>query len=440
MTEAFVLAGVIAGTLVAAGTALFPGLHAYNLLGLFMIGVHGGQVSLPAPFLLSFSIALVCGWSLLNTLPSILLSAPDESAIFTVLPGQSYLMQGRGHEAVMLVGAGGLIGILFLIGVIAPSAPHLLPGFNAVLRPHLHWVLWVVILFVLMSEWPKGGNLEPTRLGRFVGAWTGLFAGLLTFMLSGLMGFVLLYRSPVSAEVAFQNIMPALVGLFAVPGCLMNLMSGAEMPEQSSFRTFQMEPSLLFRAAVAGGLGGIFAAFFPGITGGVGGLLAGHATAQRSARLFLVSQGVCKVVYYVGALLFFFVPGVTLTRGGGAWMLRGLHRPNGWGDYFLVLGSIAFSGALAFILMAPLSRLMLRLLPYMGFRLFSTLALILMVAMVWGITGVSGLAILTVGTGIGLIPILFGSRRLNALGLLLLPIACNLSGVGPAVASSLGLL
>jgi TctA family transporter len=47
---------------------------------------------------------------------------------------------------------------------------------------------------------------------------------------------------------------------------------------------------------------------------------------------------------------------------------------------------------------------------------------------------------MTVATGIGLIPVLFGSRRLNCLGVLLLPIACNMSGVGESVAAFLGLL
>ena len=45
-----------------------------------------------------------------------------------------------------------------------------------------------------------------------------------------------------------------------------------------------------------------------------------------------------------------------------------------------------------------------------------------------------------VAAGIGLIPVLFGSRRLNCLGVLLLPIACNMSGVGEPVAAFLRLL
>jgi len=42
-------------------------------------------------------------------------------------------------------------------------------------------------------------------------------------------------------------------------------------------------------------------------------------------------------------------------------------------------------------------------------------------------------------SGIGLIPVLYGSRRLNCLGILLLPIARNMSGFGISIAAVLGL-
>ena len=47
--------------------------------------------------------------------------------------------------------------------------------------------------------------------------------------------------------------------------------------------------------------------------------------------------------------------------------------------------------------------------------------------------------IAAVATGIGLLPVLFGSRRLNCLGILLLPIACNMSGFGSKITAFLGL-
>jgi putative membrane protein len=385
-------------------------------------------------------IGLVTGWSVLNTIPSVLLGAPDESAIFTVLPGQKYLMTGRGYEGTMMIGAGSLIGIFMLIFLMGPLAPKYLPVVRYVLNPHMHWILWVIITFILMTEWPKGGNRGPAGWRKFFDAWSTLSAGLLTFLLSGVLGFLLLYRTPVSIDNAFQNIMPAFAGLFAVPWCLLNAISGAKVPEQHLCDTLNINGDLLLRSGIAGGIGGGFAAFFPVVTGGIGGLLAGHATAQRDERVFMMSQGVSKVVYYTGALLLFFVPGLYLTRGGGAWIIKGLYAPRTPGDYCLALGSIALSGAVSFLLMSPLTKWTLKLMKKVDYRLISVFSLCIIIALVFSITGWTGLFVMAVGTGIGLIPVLFGSRRLNCLGVLLLPIACNMSGIGEPVAAFLRLL
>jgi len=291
-----------------------------------------------------------------------------------------------------------------------------------------------------MTEWPKGGNCGPAGWRKFFDAWSTLGAGLFTFFLSGLLGFLLLYRPAVSIDNAFQNIMPAFVGLFAIPWCLLNAVSGAKVPEQYVCDTLNINGDLLLRSGIAGGIGGGFAAFFPVVTGGIGGLLAGHATAQRDERVFMMSQGTSKVIYYAGALMLFFVPGLYLTRGGGAWIIKGLYTPHTRGDYYLALGSIALSGAVSFLLLSPLAKWTLKLIKKVDYRLISVFALGIISALVFSITGWIGLFIMTVSTGIGLIPVLFGSRRLNCLGVLLLPIACNMSGIGEPIAAFLGLL
>ena len=77
----------------------------------------------------------------------IFFSAPDDSTIFVVLPGQKYLLQRRGWEAALLTGAGGLGGIAVLT-LLTPFAPNLLSSLRAILQPHLHWVLAAVTLFM----------------------------------------------------------------------------------------------------------------------------------------------------------------------------------------------------------------------------------------------------------------------------------------------------
>jgi putative membrane protein len=329
---------------------------------------------------------------------------------------------------------------MVLLFIVAPVAPRLLPLTQKVFRGHTHWILWTVIAFMLMSEWPKGGRLGRSGWTKFLDSWKTTGAGLLVFLLSGLLGFVLIFRTPIAPDVAFQNLMPAFVGLFAVPWLLLNICTNVHVPEQNMAIETHLRMDDVLRGGFAGTLGGGFAAYFPVVTGGVGGLLAGHATALRNDRVFLVSQGASKFVYYVGGLMLFFVPGVSIRRGGGAALMRSIMTPRTDYEYYLMLGAMAIAGVLTLLMVGPLTRGMLWLIGRVGYRRISVLALLVIVGLVVGITGVTGLAVMVVGTGIGLMPVLYGSRRMNCLGVIMLPMACNMSGVGSTIAGWLGLL
>jgi len=94
----------------------------------------------------------------------------------------------------------------------------------------------------------------------------------------------------------------------------------------------------------------------------------------------------------------------------------------------------------AFFLSLGLARVVIALIARVSYRALSLVTLGILVAVVLGMTGVGGLAICAVATGIGLIPVLWGSRRMNCMGVLLLPIALNMVGAGDVVARFLGLL
>jgi putative membrane protein len=430
----------IAGAALASLLACVPALHIYNIAGLVILaGARLAGVIPPGAPLAMFLLGMVTGYATLNTIPSIFFSAPDDSTAFVVLPGQKYLMQGRGYEAAVLTGVGGLGGLLAVVAF-SPLASSVFPTLRAIVSPHLGWILTAVIAFMVMSEWPKGGDRARTPLGRLAEAWTGLGAGLLTFALSGLLGFVLMYRSVVPTDVAFQNLLPAFVGLFAIPGVIQNLVSQTRVPQQHVGASLDVTPSLLARGVFAGLLGGGFAAFFPVVTGGIGGLLAGHATAQRDDRLFILSQGASKAVYYVGGFLLFFVPGLGLTRGGMAWMLSTVYAPGTPQVYFTAVAAVACAGAVSFFLLLGLSRAAIALVGRVDYRWISAATLGVLVALVFALTGGGGLLVALAATGIGLIPVAFGCRRMNCMGVLLVPITLNMAGVGASVAHVLGLI
>ena len=439
---AIALASVVVGTALSSLLACVPGLHIYNIMGLLALLAHGAVAAghtVPMEVALPFAIGLLVGYAVLNTIPSVLLGAPDESAMFTVLPGQKFFLNGRGLEGIMITTAGSAAGLVLLV-VLSPLGPIILPTAQKVLRPHVHWVLWCVIAFMLMSEWPKSRPGGQAGWKRFLDSWRSTGVGLITFALAGLLGFILYFSTPVAVGASFQNLMPAFVGLFTIPWLLLNLVSNLVPPRQDTTCTASLDSPTVLRGAFAGALGGGFAAFFPVVTGGIGGLLAGHATAIRNDRTFLVSQGTSKLVYYVGGLLLFVVPGLGITRGGGAWIISGIVAPYGNYAYILAVASIAIAGGCSLLLVTPLSRLTLAAIRKVGYRALSLSALVVIFAIVWGITGAHGVAIMIVATGIGLLPVLFGSRRMNCLGVILLPMACSMSGVGTAVAQWLRLI
>jgi putative membrane protein len=427
------------GALLSSFLSCVPALHVYNVAGLSIIIAMRLVDLVPGEALAMFMMGMVVGYAILNAIPSIFLTVPDESTIFIVLPGQKYLVQGRGYEAAVLTGIGSLGGLFFL-SLFSPLFPMIFPIIRRTVAPHLHWILGLVIAYMLLSEWPKGTERAKTSWGKLLEGWKSLIAGLATFLLSGVLGFILIYRSLIPIEASFQSLLPAFVGLFAIPWLIQNILSMKRIPSQNISKSIDISLSLITRGVGAGALGGLFAAFFPVVTGGIGGFLAGHATAQRDDRLFIISQGASKLVYYVGAFLLLFVPGLHLTRGGMAWILSVIYTPHTPEMYYVAVAAMAISGALSFLLLLPLSRLVIRVVARLDYRKLSFVVLLFILGIVLWFTGWMGISISIVASGIGLIPVLWHSRRMNCMGVLLLPLCLNIAGLGTTLAGWLGLI
>ena len=168
---------------------------------------------------------------------------------------------------------------------------------------------------MILSEWPKGVSQSKNCWTNFFEGWKFLGVGIATFILSGILGFIVMSKTMVPLDFAFQSITPVFVGLFAIPWLITNIINIGVIPKQHEAQSIELDWGMVLRGTFGGFLGGFFAAYVPIVTAGVGGLMAGHATAQRDGRLFVMSYGTCKTVYYVGSFLFFFIPGLQNTHG-----------------------------------------------------------------------------------------------------------------------------
>ncbi|MCX6018248.1 MAG: tripartite tricarboxylate transporter permease [Chloroflexi bacterium] len=433
---ALLLAYAFLGTLLGTLLGLIPAMHIYAAAA-FVIAAPA-TIDVPAGAPAFLCLGLLIGWAFSSNVPAIFLFAPDEGAATAVLPATRMLLQGRAEIALRMLVAGALGGLAVLLAL-SPIADTVLRPLLKIMQPHTTWMVIAALVFLVLGEWPRVDETHPTPLRRLAAAWAYLGAGQLTFWLSGLLGLVLMYRSPLPIDAAQQNLLPAFTGLFTLPGLLQITLFGAQPPPQIKHVEDPSFGSWL-RGVLIGLGGGLFAAVLPVISGGIGSLLAGHASAQREERIFLIAQGASRTTYLTAGYLLLFLPGVAVARGGMSALLITRDAPAGWQMYWAAIGAAGICGATAAMLTLLCGALFARTAHRLPVRSVAVIALLIALTITWIFTGAAGLSVAAVGALIGMIPVLGGGRRMNALGVLLIPISLNLTGVGSNVAKFLGLL
>ncbi len=424
MAIAFVLIGAVIGS----ALSMLPGLHVYNVIGFFLLFYFTASFVLDPMLMVLMLIGMLVSYAFVFTIPSIYFSAPDDSTMFVLMPSLRYLKEGRGHEAVVLIATGALTG-LFAIVLFVPLLMGPLSIVWDIVSTHLHWIIGAVIAYMLLSEFPKDFGRHKNPLHGLKEGWKTIMAGYLTFFLSSILGVITFNKTIVPADHAFQSLMAPLIGLFATSSIILNLISKYDIPEQNIPKSVDSTPKELLHGAVAGSSGGLFAAFLPAVTAGVGGYMASHAFAQKGDKSFLVSMGASRVVYYVGAIALFFLPVLHLRRGALAMGINLFFTPESVQQFYLVDMGIAIAGIFAFFVVIYASKFLAKRIYKINPKVLNLIVLGIVVALVYFMTSWQGLIIMSVATAIGLIPVLFNSRRSHCLAVILVPIWLNMSGI-----------
>ncbi|WP_322801501.1 hypothetical protein [Thermoflexus sp.] len=430
------LLGIGIGMGLSGLSALIPGLHPYNLVAAMIFGLPRNGWPFPEDLGWGLGIGVAVGYAFFHLAPAVFYQTPDEGAAGLLLPAQKALREGWGLEAVWWSGWGAW-GALLLMCLSAPLWPRGWAVLRAVLTPHMGWLLLAITAFMLLSEWPWGYERLPTPGQRLRAVWLRLGSGLLTFLLSGLLGVLLLSRNPLTGPLAHQPLVPAFLGLFAIPGLVQGLIGSR--PPQAAAGEKPLLPGVWIRGLGAGLLGGAFAVIFPGVTAGIGGLLAGHATAQRDERAFLVSQGAARAFYIIGSFWLLLLPDAPTLRGGLSAMLAPWVGPATPARYATVVGATGLAGALAFGLLRPLARGMEKWSAHPSWRWAYAGALGFILLSTGALGGFPGVCVLAAAAGIGWLPGLTGSRRLNTLGVVLIPLLLRRFGLEGMIGQALGL-
>jgi TctA family transporter len=271
-------------------------------------------------------------------------------------------------------------------------------------------------------------------------AYKSKAVGLLTWALAGWLGMLIFYKTMVPPDRAFQTLMPTFVGLFSVSAIILSFISKVKVPRQHLAESYDIKGVRIAQAGGSGFLSGIFAAFVPAVTPGVSGALGGNATGIRDDKVFIMSMGANRVVYYVGAIALFLLPLLHLRRGGMAMNVNLFFVPQTFEQYLLITAAIAICGVISFIMLIYASKFVAKLVERVSYQSLNLIVLFLVFSIIFLMTGVQGLILMAVAAAIGIVPIMWNSRRLNLLAVILVPIWLNMAGVGGTIAGLLGLI
>ena len=388
---AFVL-GITAGIF----TGLFPGVH-INIVAAGLLASIGYFSGVEVIVLAVFVVAMAITHTFIDFIPSVFLGAPEEDSFLAVLPGHQLLREGRGYEAIIVTLYGGIIAlpVILLFSIVFVFFLSDVYDFVRIFIPYV-LIFGSLYLILAEDEWVISGVVF-------------IFAGFL-----GMFVFSLPVKEP---------LLPLLSGLFGVSGLVVSLKSKVKIPKQNveGWRNVRMGRKEFWRATLSGAIAAPLCSFLPGIGAGhaavIGSELNGNTQKDQKSFLFLVGM----IGTVIMALSFVTVYAIDRTRSGAAVAVSKLLGEMSLNHLMLIIFVVIVSGIVAFFAGIQLARFFSQWIDLVDYRKLSVLIIFLLVAVNLVLSNWLGILVLVTSSALGIFCIESGVRRIQLMGVLLVP-------------------
>jgi putative membrane protein len=384
-----ILIGILAGTV----TGLIPGIH-INLVAVILVSYLAILSAIPAVALVSFIAAMAITHTFLDFIPSVFLGAPEEDTFLTVLPGHQMLKQGKAHEAIVLTLYGSISAILIII-LFSPIFIYIMPRIFETARTVLPFILIFLSLYLILRE-------------------RKLITSLIIFLLAGFLGFASL-NLPVK-----EPLLPLLTGLFGASALIVSLQNKTTIVKQkvSSIRKIKIKRKEFTKATLGAILSAPLCSFLPGIGAGHAAVI-GSEFFKQSKKGFIVLLGAINTI--VIGLSFVTLFSIGRTRTGAAVAINEILSEITPKDLAVILSTVVIAGIAAFIIAINVSKFFSKYITKLNYTYltFAVLAILATITIVF--SNILGLVVFLTATSLGIFTILSGARRINLMGVLLIP-------------------
>jgi putative membrane protein len=386
---------VFIGILLGTFTGLTPAIHVNTIVILILSSL---------PILLEFLtvyeiIAIIISMAVMHTfvdfIPAMLLGAPHEDSVLSVLPGHKLLLEGRGYEAIRLTVIGGL-GAALLSCAVLPIGIKIFPALYFSAREILPFLLLGVLAYMIYAE------RTPQRRA---------FA-LLVMIYSGVLGLIVLNSGILSPRYA---LFPALTGLFGISTLLTSLRTQPKIPEQE----ITYSEVGIKNGVVMGSIGGIATGLLPSIGSSQSALIIQNILKGKDEKEFLIALGGVNTSDAIYALLALYLIGNP--RSGASIAIEQMIMDFTLYDFIFMISVILITLFFATFITLELARFSVRRVQSIDYKLFSKATLIFLIALILLLTGLTGLLIAITATAIGSITHLTGIKRSQCMAVLIIP-------------------
>jgi putative membrane protein len=383
---------IILGLLVGTITGLIPGIH-INLIAIILISSLSTLTTQPI-ILVTFITSLAITHTFLDFIPSVFLGAPNEDTFLSVLPGHQMLKQGKAHEAIILTLYGSLSALLIIL-IFTPIFIYVIPIiFNSV-RLIIPFILIFLSLYLILRE------KDP-------------ISSLTIFILAGFLGYFAL-NLPIK-----QPLLPLLTGLFGSSALIISLKDKIKIPKQTfqKISKIKLPKKDYFHAIFGSIISAPLCSFLPGIGAGHAAVI-GSEFLQQSKKGFLVLLGGINTIVMGLSFITLYVLG--RTRTGAAVAISEIIPEISLSNLFTIIITIIISGFLAFFIAINISKTFAKHISKINYQYLSYFILLALFTITLIFSNFLGIIVFITSTALGIFTILSGVRRINLMGVLLIP-------------------
>ena len=381
----FLLAGIICGVFFG----LLPGIHP-NTIVLFVPFFLA--LNLSPIYLITFIVALGITNSIVDTIPSILLGAPDSGNELSVLPGHKMLLRGNGYDAIKLTVVGSFysIAIVFLL---FPLFVIFLPPLFSVSKPFIYLLLIGIVAIMILTE--KGNK-------RMIAA--------LLFLMSAAIGMIA-DKIPTNGVLL---LFPIFAGFFGLSQLLLGIKNKIKVPKQK-MSEFDVSRKTITKSSFFGTLAGSASGFLPGVGTSE---IASLAAIDKNDKSFLITLGAITTANTILSILSLWL--IERSRSGLAVAIDQLFNI-GFNEIILILFVVLVAGGISVTLTLILAKKTVKIIEKIDYTCISIVVCICLIALTVIFTGFYGVLLLVTCTALGIFTNLIGVKRSVLMGVLILP-------------------